>query len=165
MSRHTRRQELIAALGMAGRELSAHTVMFHTAVAERLQLGLTDHKAFDFILRHGPVSAGQLAAITGLTTGAVTGVIDRLEQTGYVERVRDGTDRRKVLVRSSLTAARERKCCELFDSLGSGVARVAGTYSDRELEVILDFMRRSVALLHQETVKLQPDEQKKIHAA
>jgi len=165
MSRHTRRQELIAALGMAGRELSAHTVMFHTAVAERLQLGLTDHKAFDFILRHGPVSAGQLAAITGLTTGAVTGMIDRLEETGYVERVRDDKDRRKVLVCSSLSATRERKCCELFDSLGTGVARVAETYSDRELEVILDFMRRSVALLHAETVKLQPDEQKKIRAA
>ena len=165
MSRHTRRQELIAALGMAGRELSAHTVMFHTAVAERLQLGLTDHKAFDFILRHGPVSAGQLAAITGLTTGAVTGMIDRLEETGYVERVRDDKDRRKVLVCSSLSATRERKYCELFDSLGTGVARVAETYSDRELEVILDFMRRSVALLHAETVKLQPDEQKKIRAA
>jgi DNA-binding MarR family transcriptional regulator len=165
MSRQAKRQELIAALGMAGRELSAHTVMFHAAVAERMQLGLTDHKAFDFILRHGPVTAGQLAEITGLTTGAVTGVIDRLEQTGYVERVRDSEDRRKVLVRSSLSAARQRKCCELFDSLGTGVARVAETYSERELEVILDFMRRSVALLHAETVKLLPDEQKKIRAA
>ena len=161
----TKRQELIAALGMAGRELSAHTVMFHTAVAERLQLGLTDHKAFDFILRHGPVSAGQLADLTGLTTGAVTGMIDRLEQAGYVERMRDAEDRRKVLVRSSLSAARGRKCCELFDSLGSGVEHFTKTYSDRDLEVILDFMRRSVELLHRETLKLQPDEQKKIRAA
>ena len=160
-----KRHELIAALGMAGRELSAHTVMFHAAVAERMQLGLTDHKAFDFILRHGPVSAGELAEITGLTTGAVTGMIDRLEGTGYVERVRDEKDRRKVLVCSSLSAARERKCCELFDSLGAGVAKVAGTYTDRDLAVILDFMRRSIDLLRQETLKLQPDEQKKIRAA
>lgn len=150
-----KRQELIAALGMAGRELSAHTVMFHAAVAERLQLSVTDHKAFDFILRHGPVSAGQLAEITGLTTGAVTGVIDRLEQAGYVERVRDEADRRKVLVRSSLTAARERRCCELFDSLGEGVGEVAATYSDRDLEVILDFLRRTVELLRAETLRMR----------
>jgi len=155
MSRtRSKRSELIAALGMAGRELSAHTVMFHTAVAERMRLGLTDHKAFDFILRHGPVTAGQLAEITGLTTGAVTGVIDRLEKTGYVERVRDAADRRKVLVRPALNPARERQCCQLFDSLGRSVDKVAATYSDRELSVILDFMRRSVAVMHSETMKL-----------
>ncbi len=151
MSRtRSKRSELIAALGMAGRELSAHTVMFHTAVAERVRLGLTDHKAFDFILR----SAGQLAQITGLTTGAVTGVIDRLEKSGYVERVHDAADRRKVLVRPALTPARERQCCQLFDSLGKSVDKVSATYTDRELSVILDFMRRSVAMMHAETTKL-----------
>ena len=154
-SRRAKRAQLIADLGLAGRELSAHTVMFHSAVAERLRLGPTDHKAFDFILREGPCSAGQLAELTGLTSGAITGVIDRLEHTGYVERVREDGDRRKVLVRSSLSAGRERKCSELFDSLAAGVGKVAASYSDRELKVILDFMRRSVALLHKETVKLR----------
>jgi len=139
---------------MAGRELSAHTVMFHTAVAERLRLGLTDHKAFDFILRQGAVTAGQLAEITGLTSGAITGVIDRLEKTGYVERVRDAADRRKVLVRPALSPARERQCCQLFDSLGKSVDKVASGYSERELSVILDFMRRSVEVMHAETQKL-----------
>lgn len=159
-STRSKRSELIAALGMAGRELSAHTVMFHTAVAERLRLGLTDHKAFDFILRQGPVTAGQLAEITGLTSGAVTGVIDRLEKTGYVERVRDAADRRKVLVRPALTPARERQCCQLFDSLGKSVDKVAASYSDRELTVILDFMRRSVEIMHAETMKLSGVQEK-----
>src|SRR3954470_6497828 len=131
MSRtRSKRSELIAALGMAGRQLSSHTVMFHTAVAERLRLGLTDHKAFDFILRHGPVRAGRVAENPGLTTGAVTGVIDRLEKTGYVERVREATDRRKVLVRPALTPARERQCCQLFDSLGKSVDKASSHYSD-----------------------------------
>src|SRR5258706_14099659 len=99
MSRpRSKRSELIAALGMAGRELSAHTVMFHTAVAERLRLGLTDHKAFDFILRHGPVTAGQLAEITGLTTGAVSGVVRRRGETGYVEAGRETADPRNASV-------------------------------------------------------------------
>ncbi len=150
-----KRADLIQAVGTAGRALSAHTVMFHSAVAHKLGLGPTDHKAFDFILRHGPVTAGELAGITGVTTGAVTGMIDRLEEAGYVERVRDAGDRRKVLVRCSLTAARERKCCELFDSLGEGMGRVAGGYSERELAVILDFLEKSAALLHAETLKLR----------
>src|SRR5258706_13137370 len=111
-----KRWELIAALGMAGRELSAHTVMFHTAVAERLRLGLTDHKAFDFILRHGPVTAGQLAEITGLTTGAVTGVIDRLEKTGYGERVGDSADRGKGAGGPRLPPARGAPCCQRLRS-------------------------------------------------
>src|SRR5919201_431152 len=104
-SRRMKRSELLQALGMAGRELSAHTVMFHTAVVQRLHLHVSDHKAFDFILRRGPGSAGELAKITGLTSGAVTGVIDRLEKAGFVERVPDPEDRRKVLVRSSLSPA------------------------------------------------------------
>src|SRR4030081_3605831 len=145
---------------MAGRELSAHTVMFHTAVAERMRLGVTDHKAFDFILRQGPVTAGQLAEITGLTTGAVTGVIDRLEKTGYVERVRDAADRRKVLVRPALAPARERQCCQLFDSLSKSFDKVAAGYSDRELSVILDFMRHSVEMMQAETAKLAGEKEK-----
>lgn len=154
-----KRAELVQAVGVAGRDLSAHTVMFHAAVAQKLGLGPTDHKAFDFILRHGPVTAGQLAEITGVTTGAVTGMIDRLEKAGYVERVRDAQDRRKVLVRSSLTAARERRCCELFDSLGEGMGRVAGGYSERELAVILDFLEKSATLLHAETLKLRGEKE------
>lgn len=154
-----KRAQLVQAVGTAGRDLSAHTVMFHSAVAHKLGLGPTDHKAFDFILRHGPVTAGQLAEITGVTTGAVTGMIDRLEKAGYVERVRGAQDRRKVLVRSSLGAARERKCCKLFDSLGEGVCKVARTYSERELAVILDFLEKSAALLHAETRKLRGEKQ------
>jgi DNA-binding MarR family transcriptional regulator len=150
-----KRADLLEAINRAGRELSAYTVMFHTAIAEHMGLGTTDHKVFDFVLRTGPATAGQLADITGLTTGAITGVIDRLEAAGYVKREKDATDRRKVLVHSSLSATRERQLAKLFDSLARGVSTLASSYNDKELATILDFSTRSQALLREETAKLK----------
>ncbi len=62
------------------RQNSARAVMLHQLISEKLGLNATDHKCLDFLNRTGPVTAGQLAELTGLTTGAVTNVIDRLEQ-------------------------------------------------------------------------------------
>src|SRR5688572_7357764 len=81
------------------REHSALTVMFHARVAEQMGLSATDEKCLDLAMRaEGPLTAGRIAELSGLSTGAVTGVIDRLERAGYVRRVRDPHDRRKVLV-------------------------------------------------------------------
>ncbi|WP_392435861.1 MarR family transcriptional regulator [Chlorogloeopsis fritschii PCC 9212] len=85
-SKHT---ELADALNWAGRELSAATVLFHTAIAERLGLNTTDHKCADILAQTGAITAGELAERTGLTTGAITGVVDRLEKAGFVRRERD----------------------------------------------------------------------------
>ncbi|MBE0466472.1 MAG: MarR family transcriptional regulator, partial [Candidatus Desulforudis sp.] len=90
---------MLEAFGQAFRELSTVTVFFHSVIAERLGLSLTDHKAFEIIARKGAVSAGELSELTGLTTGAVTGVIDRLERTGFVRREPDPGDRRRVIIR------------------------------------------------------------------
>src|SRR2546427_828436 len=78
----TTRAELLAALNEAARRQSTATVLFHAAVAERLGLSATDHKYADLIARQGPMTAGELADRAGLTTGAITGVLDRLEQAG-----------------------------------------------------------------------------------
>ncbi|WJH36140.1 MarR family transcriptional regulator [Paenibacillus sp. CC-CFT747] len=90
------RQELIGEL----RQNSARAVMFHQLISEQLGLNATDHKCLDFLNRTGPVTAGQLAQLTGLTTGAVTSVIDRLEKAGYVVRDKDPNDRRRVVVKT-----------------------------------------------------------------
>ncbi|WP_410595148.1 MarR family winged helix-turn-helix transcriptional regulator [Amycolatopsis sp. lyj-23] len=85
-----------AELGRAG---STFTVLRHARIAERMGLSGTDHKTFDLLLQvGGPLTAGRIAGLTGLSTGAVTGVVDRLEKVGLVRRVRDPEDRRKVLV-------------------------------------------------------------------
>src|SRR5216117_3098234 len=91
----TTRAELLAALNEAARRQSTATVLFHAAVAERLGLSATDHKYADLIARQGPMTAGELADRAGLTTGAITGVLDRLERAGWVRRERDPHDRRR----------------------------------------------------------------------
>src|SRR5829696_866427 len=84
--------------GSLARRHSTATVLFHHAVAERLGLGPTDHKCLDLLRERGPMTGSALAAITGLTTGAITGVVARLERAGYLRRQPDPTDGRKQIL-------------------------------------------------------------------
>lgn len=148
------REELLARLSHElGRELSARTVMFHSAVAEKMGLSVTEHKALDLLSRSGPVSAGRLAELTGLTSGAITGMIDRLEKAGFVERAADPNDRRKVIVRS--VDAKYDDVAWIFDSLGQAMNELLTGYSDEELAVIHDFIVRIPQLMDEQTRKLQ----------
>ena len=78
--------------------LIAAVVLHNQVVAQRIGLGGSDSQFVSLLNLHGPLTAGRLAELSGLTTGTVTGVIDRLERAGYVRRHRDGSDRRRVLV-------------------------------------------------------------------
>jgi DNA-binding MarR family transcriptional regulator len=98
----------------------------------------TDGQCMDLLDERGQQTAGMLAEETGLTTGAITAVLDRLEQLGYVQRVRDTEDRRRVLV--ELTPKAKRATWELYGPLGEMGAELAERYSDEQLEVILDFV-------------------------
>lgn len=155
-SRRTRsaatRLELIAALSHAGRVQSDATVMFHSAVAERMGLSVTEQKTISILDRLGPLSAGEIAAHTGLATASVTSLIDRLEAKGFAHRVRDQKDRRRVIV--ALRAERLSAIGPLFDSLARSFLDLVATYRDEELAVILDFMDRATDLLRQETALL-----------
>ena len=136
-----------------GREMGVHTIMFHNAVAERLGLNITDHKCLDYILRGDGVTAGELAKVTGLTSGAITGVIDRLERAGFAKRQPDPHDRRKVIVVP--LPHRLPEIGKLFESLGRNMARVMSHYSATEAGLVVDFMQRAVNVMHQENLKLR----------
>src|SRR5215472_7838801 len=95
------RRAFLERLSDLGRNASTRTVFLHQAIAQQVGLNATDTKAIDLILR-GPsdgVTAGWLSEQTGLTTGAVTHILDRLERREFIERVRDTEDRRRVFVR------------------------------------------------------------------
>jgi DNA-binding MarR family transcriptional regulator len=136
----TRRQELIAAIEVAMRDSSGHGVLYSQAVAQRIGINSTDLECLDLIVLRGPITAGALAEATGLTTGAITGVIDRLERAGFARRTRDDQDRRKVLVQALPTVG------ERIEPLFAPMLRAAMTtltaYSDEELALLLDFFRR-----------------------
>lgn len=148
------RAELIAAVMQDARNSSTAGMLFHQLIAERVGLGPTDHKCADLLMQEGPRTAGELVERTGLTSGAITGVIDRLELVGFVRRERDPADRRRVVVQP----IQERLYAVLgpiFASLSEASATLLSTYSDAELRVIADFMHRSIAMMAEETAKLR----------
>lgn len=142
------RQQLLAALEQAGREQSAAVVMFHTVIGELLGLSASDHKALDMVAQRAPVTAGELAAYTGLSSGTVTGVIDRLEQAGMLERRRDPIDRRKVLLHP--TDRFGRTVGRLFEGFAGAWGGLLEEYDDATLALLLDFIGHTTELLRRE---------------
>ena len=153
-SSNSNRNELLEANLQLGRELSARTLMYHAAIAERVGLSATEHKALDLLSRAGALTAGQLAEWTGLTTGAITGLVDRLEKVGFVRRERDPGDRRKVLIHPVL-AKMEQELAPLFASMSQQMEALLSRYSDQELAIIQDFVSRSIDVLQSETQALK----------
>jgi|SRR5215468_4901412 len=148
------RAELLAALVGEFRQLSAATIMFHQAVADRLGMNVTDHKCADLLERNGPLTAGELAQRTGLTTGAITGVIDRLEQAGFVRRAKDPGDRRRVIIEPCYKRMGQ-VIGPLFESMGRAAAALCARYSTEELGVIRDFVARAHQMALEEARKLR----------
>jgi DNA-binding MarR family transcriptional regulator len=133
--------ERIAAIELAVRNLIANAILFNHQVAQRVGLGASDAQFMHLLQLHGPLTPGRLAELSGLTTGTVTGVIDRLEDAGFVRRERDATDRRKVIVTLD-EGHLWRKMAPLYAGQAENLAAVAGSYDAEQLEVILDFLER-----------------------
>jgi DNA-binding MarR family transcriptional regulator len=141
-------------LALLGRDMGAAAIMFHSVVADKLGLSATDHKCLELASRaEGPVTAGRIAELSGLSTGAVTGVIDRLEQAGYVRRVRDPHDRRKVLVE---IADRDwDTALPLFDGLRRAMEKIASAYTPEELAIIGRYVSECVGMMNEEATRLR----------
>lgn len=138
------RQDLIAQLFTAIRASQNVTDAFDEAVCRRLGINRTDHRCVDFLEREGPLTAGELAGRLHLSTGAVTTVIDRLEKKGLAHRVRDTSDRRRVLV--ELTDEARRSAHAFYEPLGRGSATLVERYGDDEIRLMLDFLRAGIAM-------------------
>jgi predicted transcriptional regulator len=154
-SDESQRGELLALLGrkLAG-EHAVKTVLFQQAIADQLGLNTTDLMCLSFLNSAEPQTAGQLAEATGLTTGSVTVMIDRLEKAGYAQREKDPTDRRRVIVRP-VAERIERDIAPLYASLGEAWVQAIERYSTPELAVILDMLTLSVVLLQEQTTALR----------
>jgi DNA-binding MarR family transcriptional regulator len=115
----------------------------------------TDHKCADLLFQMGPMTAGELAEWTGVTTGAITGVLDRLEGAGFVRRVKDPHDRRRVIIELNPSPELMSRMNALFRSFIGAVEDAATHYTDAQLEVIIDFMNRMAVATREETKKLR----------
>jgi DNA-binding MarR family transcriptional regulator len=127
----------------AVRAFIASAILFNHQIAQRLGLGASDGQFMHLLQVRGPLTPGQLAELSGLTTGTVTGVIDRLENAGFVHRERDTSDRRKVLVKLDEQHLWQRMA-PLYAGQAASLAKVVGRYDAEQLDVIADFLERLV---------------------
>ncbi len=157
------RSELLAALGNEFRQLATATALFHQAIADRLGMHVTDHRCLDILSRAGPITAGELAERTGLTTGAITGVIDRLEKAGFVRRAKDPADRRRVVI-EPFSERIEREIAPLFKSISGLMGDLCARYSTQELAVIRDFIAGVHHGAYEQARKLREGDEDAEHA-
>jgi DNA-binding MarR family transcriptional regulator len=142
--------ELISEFRTAGNQDSA----FDNLAAERLGLNRTDLHAINTIENSGGLTAGELAAATGLTTGAVTGVIDRLERAGYARRVPDPADRRRVRV--EVTPKFYARADKIWGPMAADwTSRLGRRFSAEELERVTEFLRSTNELSREHIERLR----------
>src|ERR687892_1192507 len=146
-----KREETIHTIIDRFKEMSTETIMFHQAVADELGLYITDHKCLDLIHRFGAMPAGRLAELTSLTTGAVTGMIDRLEKAGYVRRTNDPKDRRKTIVEPIKNKKLEKKIEMIFTPLHERMHKFLSSYSDNELTFLFDAITKLIEQTREES--------------
>jgi DNA-binding MarR family transcriptional regulator len=139
LSRPKARPALLKELEEAMRRTSAQGVLFGQTVADVAGISGSDLDCMDFLNLEGRMTAGRLAELTGLTTGAITGVIDRLEKAGLVRRERDEADRRKVYIATVPEAGA--RIGRLYVPMQQAMHKLWSTYSDAELQLLLRFAR------------------------
>jgi DNA-binding MarR family transcriptional regulator len=142
--------ELVSEFRVSGNQDSA----FDNLAAERLGVNRTDLHCLNTIENAGGLTAGELARETGLTTGAVTGVIDRLERAGYARRVPDPEDRRRVKV--EVTPEFYARADQIWGPLAADWERsLSGRFTAEQLERVIEFLRTTneVGRRHMERVR------------
>ncbi len=131
---------------------------FFRVAAARTGKTVTDMQVLDILHTTGPTTAGNLAELTGLTTGAVTGLLNRLEEAGLLRRVRDPEDGRRIIVQlenDKEDSGDIREIDSIFDPLTKSWKEVASGYSDEQIAFLLQFLKRSNAVSRREIVRLQ----------
>src|ERR1700739_3355510 len=122
----------------AMRRSSGEGGMYGQAVANVAGIANSDRECMDILHLEGRVTAGRLAEVTGLTTGAITGVVDRLAKGGLVRRERDESDRRKVFI--APVPENIAKVGKFYEQMQRAILKDWESYSDAELKLLLRFM-------------------------
>ncbi|ACQ79775.1 transcriptional regulator, MarR family [Beutenbergia cavernae DSM 12333] len=135
-----------------GTDLSDAVVLFHEALGSLLGLSAADNKALGIVRREGPMSASELATRTGLTAGAITGLVDRLEGAGLAQRTRDAADRRRLVISATATASPE--VAVAIGGLQSGMAEVTSHFTPEQLLVVAEWVDRTSAVLREQAAAI-----------
>ncbi len=136
------------------RRHSTAVVLFHHALAERLGLGPTDHKCLDLLRERGAMAGSDLAVITGLTSGAITGVVARLERAGYLRRESDPRDGRKQVLHLALKRS---PIQDVVNPLKEDVTAMLDQFDAHQLGAIAEFLKGSTDLLYRHGALLRAE--------
>jgi DNA-binding MarR family transcriptional regulator len=136
-----KRAKLFQSLIGETRRFIANAVLTNQHFADRLGVNSTDYQVLNLLDLRGSATPGQLAQLTGLTTGGVTVVLDRLEKGGFIRRERNPGDRRSLVVRPVI--AMRRRIYPLYKSIIAGMQRIVSVYDDRQLATIVEFFIRA----------------------
>src|SRR5436305_801497 len=137
------------------RDLATAVIAFHEAGARRLGMTAAERKCASIIAELGGATPKQLAEATALTTGAITGIVDRLENAGYAKREPNPADRRSVIVRPSNTEQLARESLPIFASLTNAMNVLNARYSLKERALILRHLEDTIDVLRDQTAKVQ----------
>ena len=134
----SRRTELTAAISREIRRQQVRTDAFDDTVTAALGLNRSDHRCLDVLEQEGPLPAGKLAKAVGLSTAAITTVVDRLEARGYAERRADPSDRRRVVI--EVTPKLHQDMWPFYGLLAETAQRFYDEFSEEDLEVVVRFL-------------------------
>ncbi|MAT41422.1 MAG: MarR family transcriptional regulator [Anaerolineaceae bacterium] len=140
---------------MAVRDYGVHLTLFRNAVDEWAGLNTTDMECLRLLFLKGVATPSELSRHTGLTSGATTAMLDRLEKAGLIERQPNPKDRRGTLIIPAKLASQ--KAASWFESAREAQAELISSYSESELEIIADVFERFTKLWDQEREKIQKD--------
>jgi len=148
------RARLLRRLWELGREMSTQTVFLHQAIAQSAGLNATDTKCIDLILRcdQEHVTAGWLSQQSGLTTGAITHILDRLEKRGHIGRIRDTEDRRRVFIQARPESLKP--LIPKYEAIGAAYMVILEEYTDAELGLICRYLEKTSEVSKSELSKL-----------
>ena len=138
---------------IAVRDYGVNLTLFRNAMDEWAGLNTTDMKCLGLLFAQNTSTPSELSRHTGLTSGATTAMLDRLEKVGLIERQPNPTDRRGTLI--SPTASSNEKIASWFESARQAQAELIASYSENELAIIADVFEQFAKLWDQEREKLQ----------
>lgn len=141
----------VAELDMLHRELSTAVILFQEAISRELGVSAAERKCLAVLWQLGVATPGQLLEATGLSSGAVTGIVDRLERAGYAKREPNPSDRRSLLIRPLRQAELARKIGPAFAGLRGAMEQVIGGYAPAERALIERHLRATIAALRAQT--------------
>ena len=150
---NTKKIELKKRALMAVRDYGVHLTLFRNAMNEWAGVNATDMECLRLLFAKGVATPSELAKHTGLTSGATTAMLDRLEKAGWIERRPNPDDRRGFLIAPAKSSAE--RAASWFESARKAQDELMSSYSEEELEIIADVFERFVKLWDQEREKLR----------